>query len=144
MFTNQVQGPFPLCLLPSQRASGRLRFDTGCFPTAATHEKYPEMEREVTSEEQSRLYVSPCDDEFRGRLQQTQHIPMTPPELTRTAEEENVIQPLRNKVSQRTEPEAIFCDYRRGEGKKNPSLRECPQADNYDSWKSSSLLTIKL
>lgn len=58
---------------------------------------------------------------------------MTPPELTRKAEEENVTQPLRNKVSQRTEPEAIFSDHMGGGRQKNPSLRECPQADNYDS-----------
>lgn len=99
----------------------------------------------MTSEEQLRLHVSPYDDKFGGSLQQTQHIPMTPPELTRKAEEENVIQPLRNKVSQRTEPEAIFSHHMGGwGGRKNLSLRECPQADNYNSWKSSSLLTIKL
>lgn len=74
---------------------------------------------------------------------------MTPPELTLKAEKENVIQPLRNKVSQRMEPEAIFSDHMRGGVggggvKKSPPLRQGPQAGYYDSWKSNSLMTIKL
>lgn len=69
----------------------------------------------MTSEEQSWLYVSLYDDKLRGTLQQIQHIPMTPAALKLKAEKENVIQSLRNNVSQQTE--AIFPDHMRGKEK---------------------------
>lgn len=61
---------------------------------------------------------------------------MTPPVLTLKAEKENVIQSLRNNVSPRTEPEAIFSEHLRG--KEKHFSETAPYGCYYDSWKSNS------